>query len=144
MLIRCSDYPNVTVFVHCFSVHNSLLCSNITGIDGELYHAIKSLHQVPFVEISNVIARFRRIPKSLIEASMDLGAEGWQTFIMYCCSIWHQYGLLEGYWLIALSFDEIIVTTFTTGHQQTLPLGLLSQLNRPYDVPVTNVVVLCV
>jgi hypothetical protein len=44
----------------------------------------------------------------------------------------------------ALSFDEIIVTTFTAGHERTLPLWLLNQLGRPRDVPVTNVVALLV
>ena len=44
----------------------------------------------------------------------------------------------------ALSFDEIIVTTFTAGHERTLPLWLLNQLSRPRDVPVTNVVAMLV
>ena len=44
----------------------------------------------------------------------------------------------------ALSFDEIIVTTFTAGHERTLPLWLLNQLGRPRDVPITNVVALSV
>jgi putative spermidine/putrescine transport system permease protein len=40
----------------------------------------------------------------------------------------------------ALSFDEIIVTTFTAGNQQTLPLWIFSSLVRPRNRPVTNVV----
>ena len=44
----------------------------------------------------------------------------------------------------ALSFDEIIVTTFTAGHERTLPIWLLNQLSRPRDVPVTNVVAMLV
>ena len=52
--------------------------------------------------------------------------------------------LAGGMLAFALSFDEIIVTTFTAGHERTLPLWLLNQLGRPRDVPVTNVVALCV
>ena len=50
----------------------------------------------------------------------------------------------RGMLAFALSFDEIIVTTFTAGHERTLPLWLLNQLGRPRDVPVTNVVALLV
>ncbi|ELR3161635.1 ABC transporter permease [Escherichia coli] len=52
--------------------------------------------------------------------------------------------LAGGMLAFALSFDEIIVTTFTAGHERTLPLWLLNQLGRPRDVPVTNVVALLV
>jgi putative spermidine/putrescine transport system permease protein len=44
----------------------------------------------------------------------------------------------------ALSFDEVIVMTFTAGQQQTLPIWILSQLTRPRDRPVTNVAALFV
>jgi putative spermidine/putrescine transport system permease protein len=50
--------------------------------------------------------------------------------------------LAGGILAFGLSFDEIIVTTFTAGHEQTLPIWLLGQLGRPRDVPVTNVVAL--
>jgi putative spermidine/putrescine transport system permease protein len=40
----------------------------------------------------------------------------------------------------ALSFDEVIVTTFTAGQQETLPIWILNQLVRPRNRPVTNVV----
>lgn len=52
--------------------------------------------------------------------------------------------LAGGMLAFALSFDEIIVTTFTAGHERTLPLWLLNQLGRPRDVPITNVVALSV
>ena len=88
------------------------------------------------IVFNNVIARFRRTSYSLIEASMDLGADGWQTF---------RYVILPNLGsAFALSFDEIIVTTFTAGHERTLPLWLLNQLGRPRDVPITNVVALSV
>ncbi|WP_288842996.1 ABC transporter permease [uncultured Deefgea sp.] len=91
---------------------------------------------------NNVVARLRRSAYSLIEASMDLGADGWQTF-RYVLLPQLATSLLAGAVLaFALSFDEIIVTTFTAGQQQTLPIWLLNQLGRPRDVPVTNVVAL--
>ncbi|CAM2145613.1 MULTISPECIES: ABC transporter permease [Paraburkholderia] len=93
---------------------------------------------------NNVVARMRRMPASLVEASMDLGADGWQTF-RYVVLPQIATALLAGAILaFALSFDEIIVTTFTAGQERTLPIWLLNQLSRPRDVPVTNVVALMV
>ena len=96
------------------------------------------------VVFNNVIARFRRTSWSLVEASMDLGANGWQTFRHVVLPNLGSALLAGGMLAFALSFDEIIVTTFTAGHERTLPLWLLNQLGRPRDVPVTNVVALLV
>ncbi|OSL86901.1 inner membrane ABC transporter permease protein YdcV [Escherichia coli TA249] len=96
------------------------------------------------VVFNNVIARFRRTSCSLVEASMDLGANGWQTFRYVVLPNLSSALLAGGMLAFALSFDEIIVTTFTAGHERTLPLWLLNQLGRPRDVPVTNVVALLV
>ncbi|ELY6345630.1 ABC transporter permease [Cronobacter muytjensii] len=96
------------------------------------------------VVFNNVIARLRRTAWSQIEASMDLGADGWQTFRYIIMPNLGTALLAGGMLAFALSFDEIIVTTFTAGHERTLPLWLLNQLGRPRDVPVTNVVALCV
>lgn len=93
---------------------------------------------------NNVIARFRRMSYSLIEASQDLGANAWQTF-RYVVLPQIATALLAGGMLaFALSFDEIIVTTFTAGNEVTLPIWMLNQLTRPRDVPITNVVALSV
>ena len=96
------------------------------------------------VVFNNVIARFRRTSWSLVEASMDLGANGWQTFRHVVLPNLGSALLAGGMLAFALSFDEIIVTTFTAGHERTLPLWLMNQLGRPRDVPVTNVVALLV
>ncbi|ALB62679.1 Spermidine Putrescine ABC transporter permease component potC (TC_3.A.1.11.1) [Cronobacter condimenti 1330] len=96
------------------------------------------------VVFNNVIARLRRTAWSQIEASMDLGADGWQTFRYVVMPNLGTALLAGGMLAFALSFDEIIVTTFTAGHERTLPLWLLNQLGRPRDVPVTNMVALCV
>jgi putative spermidine/putrescine transport system permease protein len=93
---------------------------------------------------NNVVARLRRLPQNLIEASMDLGADGWQTF-RYVLLPQVATALLAGGMLaFALSFDEIIVTLFTAGREQTLPIWFFNELFRPRDRPVTNVVAVVV
>jgi len=92
------------------------------------------------VVYNNAVARLRRLSPNLIEASMDLGADGFQTVRFV---ILPQLGsaLLAGALLaFALSFDEVIVTTFTAGQQTTLPIWMLQELIRPRQRPVTNVV----
>jgi putative spermidine/putrescine transport system permease protein len=89
---------------------------------------------------NNVLARFRRTSWSLVEASMDLGANGFQTFRHILLPNLATAMLAGGMLAFALSFDEIIVTTFTAGQQMTLPIWIFSQLTKPRDRPVTNVV----
>ncbi|MBI4772196.1 MAG: ABC transporter permease [Chloroflexi bacterium] len=89
---------------------------------------------------NNVIARLRRTGGSQIEASMDLGANSFQTFRYIVLPAIATALLAGGMLAFALSFDEVIVTTFTAGQQSTLPIWILSQLTRPRDRPVTNVV----
>ena len=93
---------------------------------------------------NNAVARFRRLSAGVLEASADLGANAFQTF-------WHVLlpnlgtALLAGGMLaFALSFDEVIVTTFTAGQQATLPIWMLEELIRPRQRPVTNVVAMIV
>jgi putative spermidine/putrescine transport system permease protein len=92
------------------------------------------------VVYNNVLARFRRTSASLIEASMDLGADGLQTFRHVVLPNIATALLAGGMLAFALSFDEVIVTTFTAGQQTTLPIWMLSELVRPRQRPVTNVV----
>jgi putative spermidine/putrescine transport system permease protein len=89
---------------------------------------------------NNVIARMRRTSPNLLEASMDLGARGWQTFRHVLLPQLAPAMVTGGMLAFALSFDEIIVTTFTAGNQQSLPLWIFSSLVRPRNRPVTNVV----
>jgi putative spermidine/putrescine transport system permease protein len=93
---------------------------------------------------NNVVARFRRTSWSIVEASMDLGANGWETFKRIILPNIATALLAGGMLAFALSFDEVIVTTFTAGQQSTLPIWIFSQLTRPRDRPVTNVVALFV
>ena len=96
------------------------------------------------VVYNNAIARFRRLSGSIIEASMDLGANGFQTFRFVIMPNMATALLAGGMLAFALSFDEVIVTTFTAGQQQTLPIWMLEELVRPRQRPVTNVVAMVV
>ena len=96
------------------------------------------------VVYNNAVARFRRLSPSLMEASMDLGADGFQTFRHVVLPAIGTALLAGGMLAFALSFDEVIVTTFTAGQQQTLPIWMLSELIRPRQRPVTNVVAVIV
>lgn len=89
---------------------------------------------------NNVIARLRRTGFSIVEASMDLGADTFQTFRYVILPTIASALLAGGMLAFSLSFDEVIVTTFTAGQQATLPIWILAQLSRPRDRPVTNVV----
>ena len=96
------------------------------------------------VVYNNVLARFRRSSGSQVEASMDLGANSFQTFFHVVLPNISTALLAGGMLAFALSFDEVIVTTFTAGQQSTLPIWIFSQLTRPRDRPVTNVVAMFV
>ncbi len=96
------------------------------------------------VVYNNAVARFRRTSGSMIEASMDLGANGFQTFRYVVLPNIGTALLAGGMLAFALSFDEVIVTTFTAGQQQTLPIWMLEELVRPRQRPVTNVVAMVV
>jgi putative spermidine/putrescine transport system permease protein len=92
------------------------------------------------VVYNNTVARLRRTSQHLEEASADLGADTWQTF-RYVTFPQLRSALLAGALLaFALSFDEVIVTTFTAGPDQTLPIWILGNLSRPNQLPVVNVV----
>ena len=92
------------------------------------------------VVYNNAVARLRRTSQHLEEASADLGADTWQTF-RYVTFPQLRSALLAGALLaFALSFDEVIVTTFTAGPDYTLPIWILNNLSRPNQLPVVNVV----
>ncbi len=96
------------------------------------------------VVYNNVLARFRRTAASQVEASMDLGASPFQTFRYVVLPSIATALLAGGMLAFALSFDEIIVTTFTAGQQETLPIWIFSQLTKPRQRPITNIAALFV
>ena len=93
---------------------------------------------------NNALARLRRTPTSLLEASMDLGANGWQTFRHVTLPTIATALVAGGLLAFALSFDEIVVTTFTAGAQNTLPIWIYGNIRNGQQLPQVNVVVLFV
>ncbi len=114
---------------------------DIMGLDFSIWTIVLGHATFCIVVVyNNAAARFRRLSGNLVEASMDLGANGFETFRYV---VLPQIGgalLAGGMLAFALSFDEVIVTTFTAGQQATLPIWMLNELIRPRQRPVTNVV----
>jgi putative spermidine/putrescine transport system permease protein len=96
------------------------------------------------VVYNNVLARLRRTQTSLVEASMDLGADGWQTFRFVTLPVIATALVAGGLLAFALSFDEIVVTIFTAGAQNTLPIWIFGNIRLGQQLPQVNVVVLFV
>ncbi len=116
--------------------------TQVLGIDLSLFTVIVGHATFCIVVVyNNVIARLRRVSGSFEEASADLGGDPWQTFRFVTFPAM-QTALVAGALLaFALSFDEIIVTTFTIGAgEETLPIWIFSNVFRPNQAPVVNVV----
>jgi putative spermidine/putrescine transport system permease protein len=94
------------------------------------------------VVYNNVIARLRRTPASLMEASMDLGADGWQTFRYVTLPSIRTALVAGGLLAFGLSFDEIVVTVFTAGAKLTIPIWIFNNIRLPRQQPVVNAVAL--
>ncbi|MCX6370626.1 MAG: ABC transporter permease [Solirubrobacterales bacterium] len=96
------------------------------------------------VVFNNVVARLRRTPTSLEEAAADLGATALRGFADVTFPQMRSALIAGALLAFALSFDEVIVTTFTIGDAQTLPIWILNNLSRPRNLPVVNVVAVLV
>jgi putative spermidine/putrescine transport system permease protein len=92
------------------------------------------------VVYNNVLARLRRTSTSLIEASMDLGADGWQTFRFVVWPVLSTALVAGGLLAFALSFDEVVVTLFTAGNQATIPIFIWNNLREGQQFPIVNVI----
>src|SRR3954454_3251446 len=120
--------------------------TQVLGIDLSLFTVIVSHATFCIVVVyNNVVARLRRGSMSIDESSADLGADPWQTFV-YVTLPQMSTALVAGALLaFALSFEEIIVTTFTIGAgEQTLPIWIFSNLFRAQQRPIVNVVAVIV
>lgn len=107
------------------------------------FHSLVVAHATFCVVIvyNNVIARLRRSSPNLLEASADLGAHGIQTFRYVTFPLVRSALVAGGILAFALSFDEIVVTTFTAGSGYlTLPQWILANFSRPKLIPIVNVV----
>jgi putative spermidine/putrescine transport system permease protein len=120
--------------------------TQVLGVDLSLMTVVAGHATFCIVVVyNNVIARLRRVSGNLEEASADLGAHTWQT-VRFVTLPNIQTALVAGGLLaFALSFDEIIVTNFTIGAgDQTLPIWIFSNLFRPNQLPIVNVVAVIV
>jgi putative spermidine/putrescine transport system permease protein len=93
---------------------------------------------------NNVVARLRRMPRSLAEASADLGADAFRTFRLVQLPMMASAIGAGALLAFALSFDEVIVTTFTAGAQNTLPLWIFGAIRLGQKLPEVNVVVFAI
>jgi putative spermidine/putrescine transport system permease protein len=123
--------------LNSFISFNSLTFSLLTIVIGHATFCIVTVY-------NNVLARLRRTQSSLVEASMDLGADGWQTFRFVTLPTIATALVAGGLLAFALSFDEIVVTTFTAGAQNTLPIWIFAHIRTGQQLPQVNVVVLFV
>jgi putative spermidine/putrescine transport system permease protein len=93
------------------------------------------------VVFNNVAARYRRLGRNLTEAAMDLGASRWLSFRDVTFPLLRSSLVAGGLLAFGLSFDEIIVTTFTAGPgQTTLPIWIYQNLFRPTQAPIVSAV----
>ncbi|MET0957051.1 MAG: ABC transporter permease, partial [Solirubrobacterales bacterium] len=120
--------------------------TQVLGVDLSLFTVIVGHATFCIVVVyNNVIARLRRLSPSFEEASADLGADTWQTFRLVTFPSLRSALGAGALLAFALSFDEIIVTTFTLGAgEETLPIWIYTNLFRPKELPIVNVVALLV
>ncbi len=115
---------------------------NLAGIPFSLYTIIIGHATFCIVVVfNNVVARLRRSSMSLIEASADLGASPVQTFRLVTMPMLSTAIIAGALLAFALSFDEVIVTTFTAGAQNTLPLWIFGAIRLGQQLPEVNAVV---
>jgi putative spermidine/putrescine transport system permease protein len=120
--------------------------TQVLGVDLSLFTVVAGHATFCIVVVyNNVIARLRRVSGNLEEASADLGAHTWQTLRHVTLPTIQTALVAGGLLAFALSFDEIIVTNFTIGAgEQTLPIWIFTNLFRPNNLPIVNVVAVLV
>jgi len=115
--------------------------TQVLGVDLSLFTVIVGHATFCIVVVfNNAVARLRRSGTSLEEASMDLGANSWTTFRFVTFPTLRTALVAGALLAFALSLDEIIVTTFTIGQEQTLPIWIFANYARPNQLPIVNVV----
>ena len=120
--------------------------TQVLGIDLSLFTIVVAHATFCIVVVyNNVIARLRRLSGSFEEASADLGATPWQTFRLITLPNTRTALVAGALLAFALSFDEIIVTTFTVGAgDETLPIWIFTNFSRPNQLPIVNAVAVIV
>jgi putative spermidine/putrescine transport system permease protein len=134
------DDPNVRTAL-LLSVQAGLAATAIALVLGSCAAFAISRTFCMVIVYNNVLARLRRTQGSLIEAAMDLGANGFQVFRDVTLPLISTAVVAGAMLAFALSFDEVIVTTFTAGAQSTLPIWIFGQIRHGILLPEVNVVV---
>ena len=116
--------------------------SQVFGIDLSLFTVVVGHATFCIVVVyNNALARLRRTSASFEEASADLGATPWQTFRRVTLPNMRTALIAGALLAFALSFDEIIVTTFTiAAGDETLPIWFFNNFARPNNLPIVNAV----
>jgi putative spermidine/putrescine transport system permease protein len=115
--------------------------TQVLGVDLTLFTVIVGHATFCIVVVyNNAVARLRRTGISLEEAANDLGAGPWRAFRDITFPQMRTALVAGALLAFALSFDEIIVTTFTAGSEQTLPIWIFTNYSRPNQLPIVNVV----
>jgi putative spermidine/putrescine transport system permease protein len=115
--------------------------TQVLGLDLALFTVIVGHATFCIVVVyNNAVARLRRTGTSLEEAANDLGAGPWRAFRDITFPQMRTALVAGALLAFALSFDEIIVTTFTAGSEQTLPIWIFTNYSRPNQLPIVNVV----
>jgi putative spermidine/putrescine transport system permease protein len=115
---------------------------NFSGIALSLFTIIIGHSTFCIVVVyNNMLARLRRVSGSVYEAAADLGASGFFTFRTVTLPVMSTAIVSGALLAFALSFDEVIVTTFTAGAQNTLPLWIFGAIRLGQQLPEVNVVV---
>jgi putative spermidine/putrescine transport system permease protein len=125
------------IALQSFFNYNNVKLSLITIVIGHTTFCIVVIY-------NNVLARLRRTSASLSEASADLGARGFDTFRFVTLPTLSTAIIAGALLAFALSFDEVIVTTFTAGAQNTLPLWIFGAIRIGHNLPEVNAVVVFV
>jgi putative spermidine/putrescine transport system permease protein len=119
--------------------------TEVFGIDLSLFTVVVGHATFCIVVVyNNVVARLRRTSGSYAEASADLGAAPWQTFLRVTLPNMRGAVVAGALLSFALSFDEIVVTTFTLGGSKTLPIWFFENFARPNNLPEVYVIALFV
>jgi putative spermidine/putrescine transport system permease protein len=128
--------PGIVTGIALYNVFTSFL-GGLTFVSLVMGHATFCV----VVVLNNAAARLRRTLGNIEEAAMDLGATRMRTFRDVTFPAMRSALLAGGLLAFGLSFDEIVVTTFTAGSNiQTLPIWIFQNLFRPYQAPIVNVV----
>lgn len=141
MALHRYDFPGKTLFRRMILLPITLP-GIVTGISMlnmfSLFGFPLSLETVIFghatallgVVVTQVYARLQRLPRSLAEASGDLGATPLRTFLYVTLPNLRSAIIGAGLLSFVLSFDEIPVTFFLTGRDNTLPMYIYSTMRR--------------